>query len=392
MKKVIKLALYLSMACSLLLPAGGHAQSARPAPTTEQIVDVGGGRLWMQTAGSGGPTVVLDYGLGGPVSTWQGIFPEIAKFARVVQYHRAGYGRSDLPWAPYSFTSTATNLRTMLQRANIPGPYVLVGHSLGNGHIRAFAHLFPKDVAGIVWIDPINMRIFELTSKEERAGEEKWATEFAKNAPPGGKSEIEVLMTAERDFKEMRSFRKPPDVPMVLLVAGRHEVGPKWSRAVIEEYGPWIYEASEGGLILDPESTHYIHRDNPGLVVSSIKRVVFPSVSLKLARLNKEKGVEGVISGYREMRRHYPSEFFQENDLNTIGYARLRDKDTKGAIAVFELNIQMFPKASNPYDSLGEAYMVDGQNALAIKHYRRSLVLNPNNSNAVEMLKKLGVN
>ena len=391
MKILTKLFLGLSLSCCVLLPAAAHGQKAGLIGPAEQLVDVGGGRLWMESSGSGGgPTVVLEFGLGGPPSTWQGIVPEIAKFARVVQYHRAGYGRSDAPWAPYNFTNTATNLRNMLKQANIPGPYVLVGHSLGNAHIRAFAHLFPQDVAGIVWIDPVNMRIFQLTSKEEQAEEDKWVKEFSQRAPPGGKSEIEFLTTTEKDFKELRSFRKPPDVPMILLVAGRHEFGSKWSRAVIEEYGPWIYDASEGGLVLDPESTHYIHRDNPGLVVSSIKRVVFPSVSLKLARLNKEKGVEGVISGYREMRRYYPGEYFSENDLNTIGYTRLRAKDTKGAIAVFELNVEMFPNAANPYDSLAEAYMVDGQNALAIKNYQRSLALNPNNSNAVEMLKKLG--
>lgn len=392
MQKLIKLTLFLSIICSPGLTTESPAQmSARASGPSEELVDVGGGRLWMESAGSGGPTVVLDYGLGGPVNTWQGIFPEIAKFTRVVQYHRAGYGRSDAPWAPYNFTLAATQLRTLLQRAKIPGPYVLVGHSLGNAHIRAFAHLYPEDVAGMVFIDPVNARVFEVATEKEKAEEEKWAKEFLLRAPPGPKAEITFLKTEDKDLKTLRAFKRPPDVPMVLLVAGRHEAGASWKRSVIEEYGPWIYEGSEAALILDAESTHYIHRDNPGLVISSIRRVVFPSVSLKMARLIKDKGVDAAVSSYRELISRYPRDYFVENDLNALGYQRLREKDVKGAIMLFKLNVEMFPKASNPYDSLGEAYMADGQNALAIENYRRSLELNPKNTNAAEMLKKLGV-
>ncbi|MDI1243568.1 MAG: alpha/beta fold hydrolase, partial [bacterium] len=333
----------------------------------------------------------LDYGLGGPVNTWQGIFPEIAKFTRVVQYHRAGYGRSDAPWTPYSFTVAATQLRALLQRSNIPGPYVLVGHSLGNAHIRAFAHLFPEEVAGMVLIDPVNARIFEAMSEKEKAEDEKWVKDFLLRAPPGPKAEITFLTTEDKDLKTLRAFKRPPDVPMVLLVAGRHEAGATWKRSVIEEYGPWIYEASEGALILDAESTHYIHRDNPGLVISSIRRVVFPSVSLKMERLVKDKGVEAAVSTYRALIPRYPHDYFVESHLNTLGYQRLREKDMKGAIMLFKLNVEMFPQASNPYDSLAEAYMADGQNTLAVENYRRSLELNPKNTNAAEMLKKLGV-
>src|SRR5215471_8494327 len=102
------------------------------ASVHSQFVDVGGHTLWMTSAGSGGPTVVLDYGLGGPVTTWDGIFPQIASFTRVVKYHRAGYGKSEPGPLPRSFTQVATEMHAMLTGAGVPGPYVLVGHSLGN--------------------------------------------------------------------------------------------------------------------------------------------------------------------------------------------------------------------------------------------------------------------
>lgn len=380
----------LLICCALLLAV----QAQKPAPEPPgKWVDIGGGQLWMEAAGGGGgPTVILDYGLGGPINTWQGILPEIAKFTRVVQYHRAGYGRSDPPWQTYNFTNAATQLRTMLQRAKVPGPYVLVGHSLGNAHLRAFAHLFPEDVAGLVFIDPINARVFELMDAKIRAEDEKWVKEFMLRAGVGGKAEITFLTTEDRGLKSLRAFKRPPDVPMILLVAGQHEAGAVWKRSVIEEYGQWIYEASEGGMVVDSGSTHYIHRDNPGLVISSIKSVVFPSVILQLRRIIKEKGVDAAVLRYREIKARYPAEMLSESDLNTLGYQRLRENDVKDAITIFKLNVEMYPKASNPYDSLAESYLADGQNDLAIKNYRRSLELDPNNSNAVEMLKKLGVN
>ena len=376
--------------CGLLLSSAVHSQSNIPKPTSK-MVDVGSTKLWMESAGTGGPTVVLEFGLGGPPHTWDGIFPEIAKFTKVVKYHRAGYGKSNLPTTPRTFTNVATELHEMLRRENVPGPYVLAGHSLGNGFIRAFAHLFPEEVAGIVFVDPLNTRIFDLISEEEKKKDAEWVVEFIKKAPPGPKAEVEFLTTDEKDFKELRSFNKPPDVPLMLLVAGRNEGGPTWTRAVVEEYGPWIYDSAEGSLIVDPESSHYIHRDNPALVIESIRRVVFPSVYRRLSRLLRESGTDAAVAGYREMRKRYPREYFRESDLNSLGYQRLNAKDAKGAIALFKLNVEVFPNASNAYDSLGEAYMVDGQKGLAIRNYRRSLELDPINTNAAEMIKKLEV-
>ena len=59
------------------------------------------------------------------------------------------------------------------------------------------------------------------------------------------------------------------------------------------------------------------------------------------------------------------------------------------AIKIFELNVEMFPEAFNPYDSLGEAYMIKGDKKLAIKNYAKSLELNPQNTNAIVMLSKI---
>ncbi len=78
-----------------------------------------------------------------------------------------------------------------------------------------------------------------------------------------------------------------------------------------------------------------------------------------------------------------------ESDINGEGYRALMFGNTKKAIKLFELNVKLFPKSSNAYDSLGEAYMKSKQKDLATKNYKKSLELNPKNDNAAKMLKKL---
>jgi predicted Zn-dependent protease len=92
---------------------------------------------------------------------------------------------------------------------------------------------------------------------------------------------------------------------------------------------------------------------------------------------------------YTALRASEPAAAFNEAQLNTVGYQLLRSDRTKDAIAVFELNVRQYPEASNPYDSLGEAYAADGQVQLAISNYE-SRSLDANNSNAVQQLANSG--
>src|SRR5262249_53143540 len=80
---------------------------------------------------------------------------------------------------------------------------------------------------------------------------------------------------------------------------------------------------------------------------------------------------------------------FQERELNELGYNLIGQKKTQEAVKVFQLNVEAYPESSNVYDSLGEAFMLNGEKALAIENYEKSLKLNPNNANAVEKLKLL---
>lgn len=125
----------------------------RAYPPSGQMVDVGGYRLHLQSMGSGGPTVVLDAGMGNIGLDWGLVQPEIAKFTRVVSYDRAGNGWSERGLGPRTSLQIVQELHTLLHKAQIPGPYIIVGHSFGGANAQLFAAVYPEEVAGIVLVD-----------------------------------------------------------------------------------------------------------------------------------------------------------------------------------------------------------------------------------------------
>jgi CubicO group peptidase (beta-lactamase class C family) len=105
-----------------------------------------------------------------------------------------------------------------------------------------------------------------------------------------------------------------------------------------------------------------------------------------------QQGTSGaaIAAKYRELRKSHPDEFdFQESDLNALGYSMLSQGRVDDAIELFKLNVEMYPQAWNPYDSLAEAYAAKGDKEQAIRHYRKSYELNAGNNNALEAIKRL---
>jgi pimeloyl-ACP methyl ester carboxylesterase len=139
--------------------SAAEAADVRAYPPPGQLVDVGGYRLHINCAGVGSPTVVIDAGWGDWSASWSSwVQPEVAKATRVCTYDRAGMGWSEAGPLPRNAQQFAKELHTLLQRAGIPGPYVLVGHSMGGLPVRVFVHEYATDIAGVVLIDSMNPR------------------------------------------------------------------------------------------------------------------------------------------------------------------------------------------------------------------------------------------
>ena len=125
-----------------------------PYLRAQRLVDVGGRRLNMYCSGQGSPVVILDSGLGGTTEDWYRIQPAIAKRTRVCSYDRAGMGFSDGTKARRDPNAVVVDLHTLLKRANIAPPYVLVGHSIAGLYEPLYADRYPGEVAGMVLVDP----------------------------------------------------------------------------------------------------------------------------------------------------------------------------------------------------------------------------------------------
>jgi pimeloyl-ACP methyl ester carboxylesterase len=130
-----------------------EAADAKAYPIPGQLIDVGGYSLHLNCTGSGSPTVVLEPGAGEMSSYLGWVAPAVAGDTRVCVYDRAGRGWSEPADTAQDATQIATDLHTLLQRGNVPGPYVLAGHSFGGLYVLTFAARYPDEVAGMVLVD-----------------------------------------------------------------------------------------------------------------------------------------------------------------------------------------------------------------------------------------------
>ena len=147
-----------------------EAADAQAYPPPGQLVDVGGYRLHINCTGTGSPTVVIEAGLGDWSTSWGGdVQPEVAKTTRICSYDRAGMGWSEAGPLPRDAAQNAKELHTLLQNANIPGPYVMVGHSLGGLVVRVFVHDYASEVAGVVLVESMNPKQFTQSQIEAQA-------------------------------------------------------------------------------------------------------------------------------------------------------------------------------------------------------------------------------
>jgi len=140
--------------------SGGGRSSANRPPTPKvvisggELVDIGGGRsLYLRCVGSGSPTVLLEAGFGGTTNNWSAVQPQLGRTMRTCAYDRAGLGNSLPIPGVHDAGDEVDDLARLLERAELPPPYLLVGHSYGGLLMRVFAHAHPEKTAGVVLVD-----------------------------------------------------------------------------------------------------------------------------------------------------------------------------------------------------------------------------------------------
>jgi pimeloyl-ACP methyl ester carboxylesterase len=146
------LALCLIALLALMMPNLAHSETFSFEPPG-QLVEVNGRNMHINCIGNKSPSIILDSGAGGFSLEWKNIQDSLSQHARVCAYDRAGYGWSDMGPLPRSTKNIAHELHSLLENAEIPGPYIFVGHSFGGFTAQYFARYFDDDIAGVVLID-----------------------------------------------------------------------------------------------------------------------------------------------------------------------------------------------------------------------------------------------
>jgi pimeloyl-ACP methyl ester carboxylesterase len=283
------------------------ARDRRIESSPGRLVDVGGRRLHVycslpKSAAVSGPTVVIEQGAGEPARLWWPIQEQVADFARVCTYDRAGYGASDPVSAPRSIDDRATDLHALLVAASIPSPYVLVAHSYGGFIIRRFADRYPALAAGLVLVDTpeevyfFRPEILDFYTKASRmmkiAGvaaklgvlrlaAKYWSLDafglpFVRAAEYSATvDDIDSLQRIDGAMVRSGGFGSLQAKPLAVITHGQAFPEPF---AILEK--GWSAGQSRlaalstaGELIVAEKSNHMIQHDQPELVVETIRRV-----------------------------------------------------------------------------------------------------------------------
>jgi len=191
---ILAVALGLLLAGYIFEPVA-EAADAKAYPPPGQLVDVGGYRLHINCTGTGSPTVVIDAGLGDWSTSWGSyVQPEVAKTTRVCTYDRAGMGWSEAGPLPRDAAQYAKELHTLLQNAHIPGPYIMVGHSLGGFGVRVFVHDYASEIAGVVLIESMNPKQLNQSQAEVQSQSESRSQPFSLQAALASFGVIRLLV------------------------------------------------------------------------------------------------------------------------------------------------------------------------------------------------------
>lgn len=322
----VALIILLALAGALYQSFGNFRDPQR-FPQRGRSVKAGILRLNIDCSGHGGPTVILDSGMGVPgVAGWAMVQPEVAKFTRVCSYDRAGYGWSEVGPKPRSSLQIAKELKALLDASGEKGPFVMVGHSFGGYNVRVFAGMYPNDAAGVVLVDAEHgdeeKRIDESlpalvkSQRSQRDDRDAWLDRIVSplrvhfgidrmmtaagwdghaSLPRELREELlyldsrsEDAGTAENEadstsWDEVRSAGNLGDLPLIVLTAGKpYDPDPLLSKQESDKQNDiWINVlqaeearlSTQGKQIVVPGSGHMIPYEHPAAVVSAIRGV-----------------------------------------------------------------------------------------------------------------------
>jgi len=291
------------MIVGVIYESQAEVADAKTYPPPGQLVDVGGYRLHIKCTGTGSPTVVIDAGLEDWSTSWGLVQQEVAKTTRICTYDRAGMGWSDPGPLPRDAAHFAKELHALLQKANVLGSYVMVGHSLGGASVRVFVGEYASEVSGVVLIDSMNPGQATQPHIEAQAQSDLKSQPFSLQAalarfgiarllvklpgmyptmPPGYEAYYPLYIRPQSLQTSADELRGLPaslaqssavktfgDLPLIVLTARLNEIPgwPEWQTELLQL-------SSNSQHLFAEHSSHTIQFDEPEAAVAAILRMV----------------------------------------------------------------------------------------------------------------------
>ena len=268
--------------------APSTAQQPTPPATENVTVNKRVMRVWMDGMDrrkAGEPVVILESGGQAPLEMWRPVFDQIGRLSPVLAYDRPGTGKSEFDGQPPTLEHIAQTLHALLDAARIPPPYVLAGASWGGVYIRGFASLFPKEVAGLVYLDTtdVDLTLAERATFLPSPGVPP-RPQLPDTLPEGRRAYLLQLWEyVAADFAPIRALNVPP-VPVAALISGV-PLGALPPNALttnvniyrlmqIRHQAEWALSSPAGLMVVSSTAGHNVVQEAPDLVLQAIKHVL----------------------------------------------------------------------------------------------------------------------
>ena len=267
--------------------------------------------------GSGVPVIVLAAGAGQDSRTWAPVVNDLAALGTVVTFDRPGLGRSPGVEGERTPTAIASELRDVLRVLDLPGPLLIVGHSMGGIHALRFAELFPQTVNGVLLLDTppadFEERRMELLSDAERVQRLEQLAQGRERAAPVVGRERDGAAAEVWDFADF-----PRSTPLIVTVADSQHFGELGSGAAHRELWAsqsrgWLGLSTHSEFRVATRSGHMIHHDRPDLVVDLVEFLI--------EELGQQPNEESLRSRLHGWRRFAGAEAGRAAESRSVGYS-----------------------------------------------------------------------
>lgn len=264
MKKFVSMCLTAVMSIGIFAGVAGAESNVGQSG----LYDVGGHHLYANIQGqlNGSPAVVFESGYGGDSTEWTAVQATVSQQTLTVSYDRAGLGQSEDSGKDKTVQEQVEELHKLLDAANIPAPYVLVGHSLGGVNARVYADTYPSEVAAVVLVDATH-ELQEEKMVYPYLPEEMRELYFSQFTAEGNHDTFAASLAYVAQIRQNDALR---NTPITVIRATEHDSGAEAEAAWAELQQDQLTLSNDNKEVVAQGNGHAVHVENPTLVSNEV--------------------------------------------------------------------------------------------------------------------------